>query len=243
LFARGIRLTIRGSKKDGYTVADNGFIKDDRLSWQAKGLMTYLLSLPDDWDINLVELERHAKDGIHATRAAVRELQTAGYIKTDKIKHKGRFAGVRYTVVECPPYDGFPHTEKPHAELSHTEKPHAENPRAENRTLLNTNILNTNILNTDNTNYLNTKEARAENPRFTPPSPQDVKEYAAEKGYSLDAERFCDFYTSKNWFVGKTKMKDWKAAVRNWVRRQDDWKPVKRVAEFDHPEEIGKILF
>ena len=56
--------------------------------------------------------------------------------------------------------------------------------------------------------------------RFTPPTPDQVREYIAEKGYSVDAEKFVDFYESKGWFVGKNKMKDWKAAVRNWARSQ-----------------------
>lgn len=56
--------------------------------------------------------------------------------------------------------------------------------------------------------------------RFTPPTPAQVSEYIAEKGYSVDAEKFVDFYESKGWFVGKNKMKDWKAAVRNWARSQ-----------------------
>ena len=216
-------MTIRTEKKDNYTVADNGYIRDERLSWQAKGLMTYLLSLPDDWEINISELVNHSADGIYATRAAVKELQKSGYLRAEKVKAKGRFAGVRYVVMECPPCDGFPHTEKPHTE---------------NRTLLNTNILNTN-----NTKYLMTKEERAEKPRFIPPTPQQVRDYAQEKGLALDADSFCDFYQSKNWFVGKTKMKDWKAAARNWARR-GEWKPrLKAIPDFDKPEQIGEILF
>lgn len=56
--------------------------------------------------------------------------------------------------------------------------------------------------------------------RFAPPTSEDVKEYCREKGLSVDADRFVDFYESKNWYVGKNKMKDWKAAVRNWARSQ-----------------------
>ena len=56
--------------------------------------------------------------------------------------------------------------------------------------------------------------------RFAPPTPEDVREYCQEKGLSVDADRFVDFYESKNWYVGKNKMKDWKAAVRNWARSQ-----------------------
>ena len=55
---------------------------------------------------------------------------------------------------------------------------------------------------------------------FKPPTPQEVADYVKEKGYQIDAEKFCDFYESKGWYVGKNKMKDWKAAVRTWARSQ-----------------------
>ena len=54
--------------------------------------------------------------------------------------------------------------------------------------------------------------------RFTPPSADEVREYARESGYHIDADSFIDFYSSKGWMVGKNKMKDWRAAVRNWSR-------------------------
>ena len=56
--------------------------------------------------------------------------------------------------------------------------------------------------------------------RFTPPSKADLENYCREHGYSVDADRFIDFYSSKGWMVGKNKMKDWKAACRNWDRSQ-----------------------
>ena len=59
--------------------------------------------------------------------------------------------------------------------------------------------------------------------RFAPPSLDDVSAYIKEKGYSVDAEAFIDFYTAKGWKIGKDTMKDWKAAVRTWARR--DSKP------------------
>lgn len=64
--------------------------------------------------------------------------------------------------------------------------------------------------------------------RFTPPTATEVREYAAEKGFTIDADKFIDFYAMKGWMIGKNRMKDWKAAVRNWYRR-DNEKPVKRV--------------
>lgn len=58
---------------------------------------------------------------------------------------------------------------------------------------------------------------------FTPPTEEEVAEYAEAKGYAdFEVERFVDFYASKGWYVGKNKMKDWKAAVRNWWRGQKE---------------------
>lgn len=54
---------------------------------------------------------------------------------------------------------------------------------------------------------------------FIPPTVEDVREYADEAGITLNADRFVDFYASKGWKVGSETMKDWKAAARNWARR------------------------
>jgi len=59
--------------------------------------------------------------------------------------------------------------------------------------------------------------------RFTPPSLEDIQAYCSEMGYSFDPQRFLDFYESKGWMVGKTKMKDWKAALRGWNSRQSEF--------------------
>ena len=58
--------------------------------------------------------------------------------------------------------------------------------------------------------------------RFTPPTREQVQEYITEKGYQVDAEHFIDYYTSNGWRVGKNPMKDWKATVRNWNRKEKD---------------------
>ena len=55
--------------------------------------------------------------------------------------------------------------------------------------------------------------------KFTPPTVDEVREYCIERGNNIDAEAFCDWYESVNWFVGKNKMKDWRAAVRTWERK------------------------
>lgn len=55
--------------------------------------------------------------------------------------------------------------------------------------------------------------------KFTPPSVEDVTRYAHENGLTLDAGAFCDYYAAKGWTVGNSSMRDWKAAARNWARR------------------------
>lgn len=64
--------------------------------------------------------------------------------------------------------------------------------------------------------------------KFTPPTAEQVSEYCREKGFSLDVDRFIDYYTANGWMVGKNKMKDWKAVVRNWERQGRTTKPSKQ---------------
>jgi hypothetical protein len=64
------------------------------------------------------------------------------------------------------------------------------------------------------------EESHVENPqirpKFSPPTPQEVTEYASSIGFTLDGHKFCDYYESKGWVVGKARMKDWRAGVRTW---------------------------
>lgn len=57
-------------------------------------------------------------------------------------------------------------------------------------------------------------------PRFVPPTVEEVKAYVQEKKLHVDPDRFVSFYASKNWYVGKNKMVDWKAAIRGWSSRE-----------------------
>ena len=66
------------------------------------------------------------------------------------------------------------------------------------------------------------RNGTAKRTAFVVPSPQEVKDYISEKGYTVDAQRFIDFYEAKGWMIGKNKMKDWRAAVRTWMRRPDE---------------------
>jgi len=84
--------------------------------------------------------------------------------------------------------------------------------RATNEQQLSTNK-NVNTLKRTNNN-IDALEARL----FETPTIQQVQEYSNSRGSPIEAERFVDFYQAKGWMIGKNKMKDWKAAARNWMR-------------------------
>lgn len=67
--------------------------------------------------------------------------------------------------------------------------------------------------------------------RFAPPTVEEVKAYCNESKYKIDAERFIAHYSSNGWMVGKNKMKDWQAAVRNWWLRDNESKAPKKQPE------------
>ena len=74
------------------------------------------------------------------------------------------------------------------------------------------------------------KKKTASEKRFVKPTPDEVQAYCDERGNGYSGQAFCDFYESKGWKIGTSPMKDWKAAVRTWERR-DNFKPVQHGKE------------
>lgn len=77
---------------------------------------------------------------------------------------------------------------------------------------------------------------------FKPPAIDEVREYCKERDNNVDAEAFVDFYTSKGWMVGKNRMKDWKAAVRQWERSQKPKTTVSKPIPITGTDEIKRLL-
>ena len=81
---------------------------------------------------------------------------------------------------------------------------------------------NNNIHNSIKSNGVTvSKEGSSKSSRFIKPTVDEIRAYCNEKGYNIDPERFYDYNESKGWLVGKTPMKDWRAAVRTWVRNNN----------------------
>lgn len=124
---------IRIKKTKDYTVMSNHHLKDKNLSLKAKGLMSVMLSLPDDWDYSVEGLSQILTEGKDAITSALKELEQYGYlIRTQSQDKQGRFSGYSYDLYENP----------------FTAEPLAENPLTANPPQLNTNIQSTKELNT-----------------------------------------------------------------------------------------------
>ena len=132
---------FRVERTGDYTVMSNYHLKDKRLSLKAKGLLSQMLSLPEDWDYTLSGLcyiNRESKDAI---RTAINELEQAGYIRRRQTTDAaGKFGANEYMIFERPDYKGAkePSLEKPSSENPTTEKPITKKPLPENPTQLNT---------------------------------------------------------------------------------------------------------
>ena len=128
---------FRVEKNHSYTVMANHHLRDERLSLKSKGLLSLILSLPDDWRISIEGMTQFSADGKDAIRSAIRELTDAGYItRAQTHSEAGTFSGYDYIVHETPaasPSSGFPTM----------ENPTTENPTTENPTLRNTEELST----------------------------------------------------------------------------------------------------
>ena len=146
---------FRVEKNKGYTVMSNHHLRNKELSLKAKGLLSQMLSLPEDWDYTLAGLSLINREKIDAIREAVRELENAGYIQRSRERdEKGRLRGITYVIYEQPPKLDLPTLEKPTLDNPTLEKPMLEKPTLENPTQLNKEIQKTNLpkkekLNTD----------------------------------------------------------------------------------------------
>ena len=145
---------FRVEKNKGYTVMSNHHLRNKALSLKAKGLLSQMLSLPEDWDYTLKGLSLINRESIDAIRTAVWELERAGYIRREQGRDaKGKMADMVYTIYEQPVLDK-PVLENPVLENPTSDNPTSDNPASGNPTQLNKEIQRTNLprkekLNTD----------------------------------------------------------------------------------------------
>jgi hypothetical protein len=123
-------IRVQKNKENPYVMLNKTFIEDERLSWKAKGLMTYFLSKPDDWKIMMCDLVKRSVDGRVSVASGINELIKYGYIRRYQPKNdKNQYLPVEYIVYEIP-----------QAGFLHAENPRSGNPHTGNQPQLNNNI-------------------------------------------------------------------------------------------------------
>ena len=134
---------IRVQHTKDYTVMANFHLRDRNLSLKAKGVMSFMLSLPDTWDFSMEGLAICSKDGVDSVRSALKELEDSGYLVRSRARdEKGKVGKAIYDLYEKPAL------EKPILENPIQEKPILDKPILEKQAQINTNEINTNELNT-----------------------------------------------------------------------------------------------
>ena len=143
---------FRVEKNRGYTVMSNHHLRNPDLTLKAKGLLSQMLSLPENWDYTLKGLSSINKESIDAIRTAVWELEKAGYITRRQGRDdKGKMTAIEYTIFEQPqpPQLENPTTDNPVLENPMSDNPTTENPVSENPTQLNKELLSKDLQNKD----------------------------------------------------------------------------------------------
>ena len=194
---------FRVKKTRDFTIMSNHHLRDKKLSLKAKGLLSLILSLPEDWDYTLKGLSYICKEGVDAVRMAVKELEDAGYIERRRFRNeKGQLKSIEYIIHEIPETaEEEDTTEEPKSENTAqepvfcqpiSEKSIEEAPTSEIPILVGTTQLNTNIQ--------STKEEKTDLSKY--PSINLSKEKKSETLSDSQAEeRWIDRYNQNIEFI------------------------------------------
>lgn len=196
---------FRVHKETNYTTIDNNVFKNKELSYRATGLLTTMLSLPDDWDFTEMGLVTLKKESRETIRKTLKELEEHGYLTRIRNRDKkGRLTDTTYDIYETPM----------------SKKPMLDKPMLENYTQLNTN----------NINNLNNKYIYRE--KFKKPTFEEIKDYCLNVRHNkVDYQYFYDFFTEGNWIDSKgNKVRNWKQKIITWEKHH----PRKKEDEYEN---------
>ncbi len=157
-----------------YTVMSNHHLKDTNLSLKAKGLLSLMLSLPDDWNFNMRGLSSICKEGLEAIGNALKELEKAGYMVRNQLRGaNGRITDTEYIIYERPqePAPAGPDTAGPDTPPPDTTLPYPGNPDMVEPDMADPSAENPALLNTKKSNTKKTNTQRPNIHSFPPPAP------------------------------------------------------------------------
>lgn len=146
---------FRVNKTKDYTVMSNHHLRDKALSLKAKGLLSMMLALPEDWDYSVNGLVAICKEDVRAVKSALAELKAQGYLVVTKLYPNGERKRIEYV------YDIFEKPQDVHSQDVHNQE--VQNVSVENVPLQNDTQLNTYISNTEESNTNHKKERKSKN--------------------------------------------------------------------------------
>lgn len=175
-------------KEKNFTMISNIPLQDKRLSLKARGLMAYMLSLPDGWKYSVKGIAANIKEGMYTVTTVLKELREYGYVEMIRIDpnlETKRYTW-QYNIYEEPI-------------INPADQPDIDEIEEETE-----------------------QEPAEEKPKKTPkkkkqPTIEEIKQYCDEKGYSVDAETFFNYYAANEWKDGNGKpVESWKAKIVMW---------------------------
>lgn len=199
--------------QNNFTITSNHVVRDDRLSWKARGIFVYLWSQNNGWDFYETEVSKHAPDGLASLKAGLKELEGKGYLKRERIRDdKGHLTKSKWILTDSPTCD-FPTL----------DKPTLGEPTLGNRTLRSTNLKNNQlkeVLTESNTSSKpsDLTDVKSSKPRKRVYSPSDTP-------YQLASYLFKKILEN-NPTAKKPNVQDWSNTMRLIVER-DKFTPVQ----------------
>lgn len=207
-------MVVRVNKTKNYTVMSNHHLIDRNLTLKAKGLLSVVLSLPEDWEYSVSGLASISKEKETSINSALRELKENGYLViTKKLPNQTTSGRIEY---EWDFYE-IPKTAEQEGKKQDLENLGLEFLRLENQAQLNTNIENTNKENTKEISIIGQPNKKS----FVAPTVEEVAEYCKERNSDVDPEKFVAYYASQKWKKANGRpVADWKACVITWEKKE-----------------------
>lgn len=230
-------MIVRVIKNENYTVMSNHHLMNRNLSLKAKGLLSIILALPDDWEYSVAGLVAISREKETSINTALKELKENGYLvvikkmpnetSSGRIEYEWNFFEYPcnypdrvYPKKVMPADQKIQEPEKQGTEKQGVEFQGLEVQGLENQGQLNTNIVNTNI---SNTKLVNTKELdicdKPKKSHFIPPTIEEVRAYCRERNSSVDPDKFFEYFQTGNWKDSKgNPVKNWKQKIITWEK-------------------------
>ena len=198
--------TIKVEKNQNYTIMSNWHLRDKELSLKAKGLMSYMLSLPPEWDFSVVGLASCLAESKNTISKILNELIDKGYMERKQERQGKLFSGYSYILHE----------------LSCRKSWDTKTQYPKNEAQINTKEINTKEIN------IGGKAPRGTKKDFVPPTKEDIRAYISEKieagkteYKNVDVNTFFDYYNEADWHMSNgRKIKSWKQCLITWASRE-----------------------